>query len=378
MKRILYIFLAIALLLAVRSPKAERFVVPAGGAAVYSAPGDSLPAYRMTEGDTVALKLSDGTYSTFRKDSHTWYMKRSDLTPLYWMGKVEHAEQKWFDQLAAHYTLNLKTDGKTLPLFFLGISLMGAGTLWLLRKRRNQSFAPFVAAPVLLASAAAATLQLTVDDPVWFCWPSVVGWPLTIVNFVLFAACTVAQVYLLRQTFRACMASDRRNSFQPTFLLPALAACIFIACLLLYPIASAWADIRILQHLTYGIPLLLLVIYVLYMAGKLLFSVRCSPAQKLAALVAGVSAMITLVVLGMMALSILFYIILVAAGFLVLSGFSSETATAQPGGNQAPRDTTRWHSCASCPYRYTRKTDSGVQQLCRRTGQTYATGGCRY
>lgn len=198
---------------------------------------------------------------------------------------------------------------------------MGAGTLWLLRKRRNQSFAPFVAAPVLLASAAAATLQLTVDDPVWFCWPSVVGWPLTIVNFVLFAACTVAQVYLLRQTFRACMAADRRNSFQPTFLLPALAACIFIACLLLYPIASAWADIRILQHLTYGIPLLLLVIYALYMAGKLLFGVRCSPVQKLAAIVAGVSAMVTLVVLGMMALSILFYIILVAASFLVLSGF---------------------------------------------------------
>lgn len=372
--------LAIGLLLAVRSPKAERFAVPREGAAVYRAPGDSLPAYLLAGGDTVALKLNDGTYSTFRKDDHTWYVKRSDLVPLYWMGKVERAERQWFDSLPAPRATGLRTDGKTLPLFFLGISLLGAGTLWLLRKHRNQSFAPFVAAPVLAVSAAAAVLQLGTDNPVWFCRPSVVGWPLTIVHFALFAFCTVAQAYMLRQAFRACLAADRRNSFRPTFLLPLLAACIFVCTVLLYPLASAWADLRILQHLLYGVPLLLLAVYACYMGGRFVLNVRCPALSKLAMLVSGAAAMATLVTMGLMALAILFWVVLVAVGFALLGNLSQGMADAARAQSEADaRNTPPWHSCASCPYRYSKKTDSGnIQQLCRRTGRTYATGGCRY
>lgn len=105
MKGILFFLLAIALLWFVRSPKAESFVVPSGGAAVYKAPGDSLPAYLLTEGDTVALKLIDATYSTFRESDQTWYMKRSDLIPLHWMGKIEHVEQCWLNKISTHFVI---------------------------------------------------------------------------------------------------------------------------------------------------------------------------------------------------------------------------------------------------------------------------------
>ncbi len=350
MKGILFFLLAIALLWFVRSPKAESFVVPSGGAAVYKAPGDSLPAYLLTEGDTVALKLIDATYSTFRESDQTWYMKRSDLIPLHWMGKIEHVEQCWLNKISTHFVTLPKTDGKMLPFFFLGITLLGASILWLLRKRRNQSFVPYVAAPVLIMSAGIAVLQLTADDAIWFCHPSVVGWPLTIVNFALFAACTVAQVYLLRQTFRSCTATDRNNRFKPTFLLPLLAAIILVAVLLLYPFASMWVDIRILQHLLYGVPFLLLVVYALYTGCKFVLQVKCGILQKLVVLMAGVASLVTLTVLGIIAVSILFFVIFVIAAFFLLNNFAASKEPGKDSFEYQPGYKPSWHTCPNCPY----------------------------
>ena len=122
MKTLFYIVLAIVVLIVVRSPKNEPFAVPPGGAPVYAAPGDSLPATLLAEGDTVRLRLLDATYSTFRKNDKTWYMKRTDLVPLYWVGKMERMEQRLLDKYSLDRLPQRPAGDPTLPLLFQNIA----------------------------------------------------------------------------------------------------------------------------------------------------------------------------------------------------------------------------------------------------------------
>ena len=89
MKTLFYIVLAIVVLIVVRSPKNEPFVVPPGGAPVYAAPGDSLPATLLAEGDTVRLRLLDATYSTFRKNDLIFWGQRYDFFLYFPINKIK-------------------------------------------------------------------------------------------------------------------------------------------------------------------------------------------------------------------------------------------------------------------------------------------------
>ena len=317
MKTLFYIVLAIVVLIVVRSPKNEPFAVPPGGAPVYAAPGDSLPATLLAEGDTVRLRLLDATYSTFHKNDKTWYVKRTDLVPLYWVGKMERMEQRLLDKYSLDRLPQRPAGDPTLPLLFLALSLAGGGTLWLTRKRKSQAHVFFIATPVLVLSAGVAVLQLAADDPVWFCWPSQVGWPAAVACFALFAASAVAQAYMVARMFGTCIAADKRNTFHPTYLLLIIAFGLLVAILVLYPIAAMWIDERILQNLLYLGPLLVLLIYVFETAERFVFTVRCGTLPKIAALIGGLASMLTLAVLGLMAVAILFYVILVVVGFFL-------------------------------------------------------------
>lgn len=381
MKTLFYIVLAIVVLFVVRSPKNEPFAVPPGGAPVYAAPGDSLPATLLAEGDTVRLKLLDATYSTFYKNDKTWYMKRTDLIPLYWVGKMERIEQRLLDKYSLDRLPQRPAGDPTLPLLFLALSLAGGGILWLTRKRKSQAHVFLIAPPVLVLSAGVALLQLSADDPVWFCWPSQVGWPAAVACFALFAVSAVAQAYMVARMFAACIAADSRNTFQPTYLLLIIAFGLLVAILVLYPIAAMWIDERILQNLLYLGPLLVLLIYVFETAERFVFTVRCHTLPKIAALIGGLASMLTLAILGLMAVAILFYVILVVAGFFLLSSLASGAASTQKGGAgaQSAANQPRWHQCSSCRHRYWIKQSNGtIAYRCSKHGTLPANGACKY
>ncbi len=380
MKTFFYIVLTLAVLIVVRSPKDEPFTVPPGGAPVYAAPGDSLPAILLAEGDTVRLKLLDATYSTFRKNDKTWYLKRTDLVPLYWVGKMERMEQRLLDKYSLDRLPQRPAGDTTLPLLFLTLSLAGGGTLWLLRKCKGQAHVFLIATPVLVISAGIAVLQLAADDPVWFCWPSQVGWPTAVACFALFAASAVAQAYMVARMFGTCIAADSRNTFHPTYLLLIIAFGLLVAILVLYPIASMWIDVRILQNLLYLGPLLVLLIYVFETAERFVFTVRCGTLPKIAALIGGLASMLTLAVLGLMAVAILFYVILIVVGFFLLSSLASGTAATNKGAAGAQTaNQSRWHQCSNCPHRYWIKKSNGtVVYRCSKYGTLPANGACKY
>lgn len=381
MKTLFYIVLAIVVLFVVRSPKNEPFAVPPGGAPVYAAPGDSLPATLLAEGDTVRLKLLDATYSTFYKNDKTWYMKRTDLIPLYWVGKMERIEQRLLDKYSLDRLPQRPAGDPTLPLLFLALSLAGGGILWLTRKRKSQAHVFLIAPPVLVLSAGVALLQLAADDPVWFCWSSQVGWPAAVACFALFAVSAVAQAYMVARMFAACIAADSRNTFQPTYLLLIIAFGLLVAILVLYPIAAMWIDERILQNLLYLGPLLVLLIYVFETAERFVFTVRCHTLPKIAALIGGLASMLTLAILGLMAVAILFYVILVVAGFFLLSSLASGAASTQKGGAgaQSAANQPRWHQCSNCRHRYWIKQSNGtIAYRCSKHGTLPANGACKY
>lgn len=381
MKTLFYIVLAIVVLFVVRSPKNEPFAVPPGGAPVYAAPGDSLPATLLAEGDTVRLKLLDATYSTFYKNDKTWYMKRTDLIPLYWVGKMERIEQRLLDKYSLDRLPQRPAGDPTLPLLFLALSLAGGGILWLTRKRKSQAHVFLIAPPVLVLSAGVALLQLAADDPVWFCWPSQVGCPAAVACFALFAVSAVAQAYMVARMFAACIAADSRNTFQPTYLLLIIAFGLLVAILVLYPIAAMWIDERILQNLLYLGPLLVLLIYVFETAERFVFTVRCHTLPKIAALIGGLASMLTLAILGLMAVAILFYVILVVAGFFLLSSLASGAASTQKGGAgaQSAANQPRWHQCSNCRHRYWIKQSNGtIAYRCSKHGTLPANGACKY
>lgn len=380
MKTLFYIVLAIVVLIVVRSPKNEPFAVPPGGAPVYAAPGDSLPATLLAEGDTVRLRLLDATYSTFYKNDKTWYMKRTDLIPLYWVGKMERIEQRLLDKYSLDRLPQRPAGDPTLPLLFLALSLAGGGILWLTRKRKSQAHVFLIATPVLVLSAGVAVLQLAADDPVWFCWPSQVGWPAAVACFALFAASAVAQAYMVARMFGTCIAADKRNTFHPTYLLLIIAFGLLVAILVLYPIAAMWIDERILQNLLYLGPLTVLLIYVFETAERFVFTVRCGTLPKIAALIGGLASMLTLAVLGLMAVAILFYVILVVVGFFLLSSLTSGAASAQKGGTGAQTaNQPRWHQCSNCRHRYWIKQSNGtIAYRCSKHGTLPANGACKY
>ena len=97
MKSYLSILFILFLLVSCK-PSAEPFVVSEGGVAVYAQAGDSLPVRFLAAGDTVRLKLNSDMYSTFRDDGHTYYVKRVELEPLYWVGRMERVAHGWAER----------------------------------------------------------------------------------------------------------------------------------------------------------------------------------------------------------------------------------------------------------------------------------------
>ena len=137
---------------------------------------------------------------------------------------------------------------------------------------------------MLALAAVVSALQLSFDDPAWFCSPSVVGWGWTLAGFALFAGCVWTQMLLAGRVI-GVWTNSRGMPFRPDWRLPALAVGVFIVLLLTYPVTTIWLDYRVMTALLYGLPALLCVLFLLLTAVRFLWHTRCGLIGKLIALV---------------------------------------------------------------------------------------------
>ena len=360
MKRYLSILFILFLLVSCK-PSAEPFVVSEGGVAVYAQAGDSLPVRFLAAGDTVRLKLNSDMYSTFRDDGHTYYVKRVELEPLYWVGRMERVAHGWAERaghgretvLRMASAFGIGDMERGVAILFLAISV-GALLVWFaLRRVSNRMLALCAGLPLLALAAVVSALQLSFDNPTWFCSPSVVGWGWTLAGFALFAGCVWVQMLLAGRVI-GVWTNSRGMPFRPDWHLPALAVGVFIVLLLTYPLTTLWFDYRVVTALLYGLPALLCALFLLLTAVRFLWYTRCSLAGKMIALVTLLVSTLTLINLCLLAIAILFFVIVAVVMLLFLSSVSTSTAeggedgTVGHGGNSQPQ--WEWHSCSSCSH----------------------------
>ena len=231
---------------------------------------------------------------------------------------------------------------------------MGALLVWFaLRRVSNRMLALCAGLPLLALAAVVSALQLSFDNPTWFCSPSVVGWGWTLAGFALFAGCVWVQMLLAGRVI-GVWTNSRGMPFRPDWHLPALAVGVFIVLLLTYPLTTLWFDYRVVTALLYGLPALLCALFLLLTAVRFLWYTRCSLAGKMIALVTLLVSTLMLINLCLLAIAILFFVIVAVVMLLFLSSVSTSTAeggedgTVGHGGNSQPQ--WEWHSCSSCSH----------------------------
>ena len=385
MKRYLPILFLLFLLVSCK-PSGEPFVVSEGGAAVYAQAGDSVPVRFLAAGDTVRLKLNSDIYSTFREGDHTCYVRRSELEPLYWAGRMERMADGWAERavhgrdsvVRAISSFGIEATERSVAFLFLTVSV-GALLVWLtLRRVRSRMLALCVGLPLLALAAVVSALQLSFDDPAWFCSPSVVGWGWTLAGFALFAGCVWTQMLLAGRVI-GVWTNSRGMPFRPDWRLPALAVGVFIVLLLAYPVTTIWLDYRVMTALLYGLPALLCVLFLLLTAVRFLWHTRCGLGGRLIALVALLLSTLMLINLCLLAIAILFFVIAAVAALLFLGSVSMGTAaggedgTVARGGEGQPQ--WEWHSCSSCPHAGPLRKD-GYRDCHLRGGSHRNSDGC--